>query len=70
MAKRGRPCGSKNKKKRGRPKGSLNKVINITPRKYVNLKCSKCKTHYSIRTDNPEIYTPEIKAKWVCPLCG
>ena len=70
-AKRGRPLGSLKKKKRGRPKGSLNKIMNITPIIKVSVRCSRCGGHYSIRTDknNLHLYTPEIKAKWVCPIC-
>jgi len=57
------------KKRRGRPKGSKNKVIEISPIKKVKLKCKKCKKHWQIRTDNPEIYTPEVRKNWICPLC-
>ena len=69
MVKRGRPLGKKNKKRRGRPIGSKNKVITITPIKRVGLRCKKCKRHFLIRTDNLELYTPEIKKSWVCPIC-
>jgi len=73
MAKRGRPFGSTNKKRRGRPVGSKNKLTTVTPIIRINLKCRICKKHYTgkygIRTDNPELYTKEIKANWICPLC-
>ena len=71
---RGRPLGSKNKKRRGRgrPKGSRNK-LNTTKSDFkvrqVGLTCINCNRYYKIRTDNPELYTPEIKKKWVCPIC-
>jgi len=70
--KRGRPLGKKNKKSRGRPKGSLNKVISITPIIKVRVRCIKCKTYYSIRTDKSDLYlyTEELKKNWVCPICS
>lgn len=57
------------KRKRGRPLGSKSKFTVITPIKIVILKCIKCKRRFRIRTDNPEIYTDEIKREWVCPIC-
>jgi len=57
------------KRKRGRPIGSKNKLTYATPIIKVGVKCIKCKRHYRIRTDNPELFTPEIKKAWICPIC-
>lgn len=68
---RGKPKGSRNKKHRGRPLGSKNRVIKITIKhtKKIRIRCVKCKRHYTIRTNNPELYTPEVKKNWTCPIC-
>ena len=67
--KRGRPYGSRNKKRRGRPLGSKSKLTYASPIKKVGVTCNKYKRHYQIRTDKPELYTPEIKKTWTCPVC-
>jgi len=33
------------------------------------LKCKNCKQEFEIRTNNPDIYTPEIKKNWICMTC-
>ena len=69
--KRGRPRGSKNKKRRGRPQGSKNKLTEVTPIIIVDIKCKKCKRNCSIRTDKKDLYlyTPELKKNYICLLC-
>jgi len=76
-AKRGRPCGSQNKKRRGRgrPRGSrgrLNTNRSDVKILQVGLTCKKCKRYYIIRVSREKdlvLYTPELKKNYVCVLC-
>ena len=69
--KRGRPLGSRNKKRRGRPLGSKNKLTEITPIIKVGIKCIICKRYYAIRVDKSNflLYTKEYKKNYVCLIC-
>jgi len=33
------------------------------------LTCTKCKKERVIKTNKPELYTEEVKKKWVCIAC-
>jgi len=35
----------------------------------ITLKCKKCKRVYKINTTKSEIYTVEVKKKWLCYFC-
>jgi len=36
---------------------------------HVTLHCNTCHKDYDVRTNNPELYTEEIRKKNVCLLC-
>lgn len=40
-------------------------------RLYVKMKCNVCKRVYNIHThpEHLELYTPELKKKWICLIC-
>jgi hypothetical protein len=51
------------KAKKKEPKYADNRI-------FVKLKCTGgCGRTYNVRTTNPEVYTPEVRAKWKCLLC-
>ena len=33
------------------------------------LKCKLCKRKFEIRTNDPDLYTPEVKKNWICLNC-
>lgn len=53
-----------NKKARIR---TLHKMIK--GKNYIRIKCNKCMKLRQIRTINEEIYTTEIRKKWICLFC-
>jgi hypothetical protein len=36
---------------------------------YIKVHCTKCGKNEDIRTNNPELYTEEVKKNWICILC-
>jgi len=35
----------------------------------IKLTCTKCKREFVIRSHNPELYTEELRKKYVCLIC-
>lgn len=61
------------KRGRGRPKKIITQaqIEEFRPSSdYVSMRCTRCKTLSSIHTNNPELYTPELRKTWVCLLCS
>jgi|GEM_PF-4883535 len=50
------------KKKVVKKKESLPNTIKLT--------CTVCKKEYEVRASHKELYTEEVKAKWVCIRCS
>ncbi len=68
MAKRGRPKIKKisSEKRLQQAKNILGKGKH---RKFVHLKCNKCKQIKQIHVNDKSIYTDEVKKNYVCILC-
>ena len=58
---------SQEKLKKARKK--VRTTFGIRNRKFVALICNSCKREYKIRVNNIEIYTDEVREKWVCLNC-
>ena len=52
------------KRKVGRPKKSETETESM-----VYLKCKKCKTIREIHTNDPSIYTDEVRENFLCIFC-